>query len=63
MLTKLVNEKQNDWDEHLGAMLFDYRTVYKVSIGHTPFQPMYGLNPFMPINYIVPIRDCYLVNM
>jgi hypothetical protein len=24
---------------------------------------MYGLNPFMPIKYIVPIKDCYLVNM
>jgi hypothetical protein len=22
MLTKLVNENRNDWDEHLGALLF-----------------------------------------
>jgi hypothetical protein len=24
MLTKFVNEKKNEWDEHLGAILFAY---------------------------------------
>jgi hypothetical protein len=37
MLTKLVNEKKNDWDGHLGAIMFTYHTAYKVSRRHTPF--------------------------
>jgi hypothetical protein len=42
-----------DWDEHLSIMLFSYRTAYKIAIGYTPYQLMYGLHPLMPIEYIV----------
>ncbi len=34
-------------------MLFSYRTTYKVAIGYTPYQLVYGLHPLMPIEYIV----------
>jgi hypothetical protein len=53
MLTELVNKKRNDWDEHLGTMLFTYCTTYKVSTRHTPFQLVYGLYPLMLIEYLV----------
>jgi hypothetical protein len=53
MLTKLVNEKKIDWDEHLGAVLFTYYTTYKVNTRHIPFQLVYGLYSLMPIKYIV----------
>jgi hypothetical protein len=43
LFTKLVNENQNDWDEHLSIILLSYRTVFKVGIGRTPFQLVYGL--------------------
>ncbi len=36
LLTKLVNEKKKDWDEHLSTILFSYKTSYKVPIGYTP---------------------------
>jgi hypothetical protein len=54
-LTKLVSENIIDWDEHLSIVLFSYRTTYKVVIGYTPYQLVYGLHPLMPIEYIIPI--------
>lgn len=37
MLTKLVNKKWNDRDEHLNIVLYAYCMTYKVTMGHTPF--------------------------
>jgi hypothetical protein len=34
-------------------MLFSYRFTYKVTIGYTPYQLVYGLHPLMPIVYIM----------
>ncbi len=42
LLTKLVSENRIDWDEHLFTMLFSYRITYKVTIGYTPYQLVYG---------------------
>jgi hypothetical protein len=53
LLTKLVNEKRTNWDEHLSTILFSYRTTYKVVIGYTPYWLVYGLHPLMPIEYIL----------
>ncbi len=36
-------------------MLFSYIMAYKVAIGYTPYQLVYGLHPLMPTKYIVPI--------
>ncbi len=54
-LTKLVSENKTDWDEHLSTLLFSYKIAYKIAIGYTPYQLMYGLHPLMPIKYIVPV--------
>lgn len=48
MLTKLVNEKLNNSDKHLGAILFAYHIAFKVNMRHTPFQLLYGLYLLMP---------------
>ncbi len=37
LLTKLINEKRTDWDEHTSTILFSYKTTYKVAIGYTPY--------------------------
>ncbi len=37
LLTKLVNENRNNWDEHLSTILFSYKIAFKVGTGHTPF--------------------------
>jgi hypothetical protein len=36
-------------------MLFSYTIAYKITIGYTPYQLVYGLHPLMPIEYIVPL--------
>jgi hypothetical protein len=38
LLTKLVNENRNHWDEHLSTILFSYQMAYKVGTSHTHFQ-------------------------
>jgi hypothetical protein len=55
MLTKLVNEKHNDWDEHLGIILYVYCTTFKVSTSHAPFQMFFSFHPIMPMEYFIPI--------
>ena len=53
MLQKLVNDNRTDWDIQLYTVLFSYRTAYKVAMGHSPFELVYGLLPLMPTEYIV----------
>jgi hypothetical protein len=38
----------------MSIVLFSYRTAYKVGIGHTPFQLVYGLHPLLPTEYMLP---------
>jgi len=53
LLTKLVNEKQSDWDEHLHTILYAYRTTFKVTIEHTWYELVYGLHPLMLMEYLL----------
>ena len=54
MLIKLVSERKTDWDQHLPTVLFAYRTTYKVTTHHTPYQLVYGLQPMLPTKYVIP---------
>ena len=40
-LIKVVNSSQDDWDEHLSALLFAYRTSVQKATKLTPFEIMY----------------------
>ncbi len=62
LLTKLINENWNDWDEHLSTLLFSYWTTYKVGTSHTPFQLVYGLHPILPTKYLLAFRPNENVN-
>jgi hypothetical protein len=53
LFTKLVGESKTNWDEHLPIVLFSYETTYKVAIGYTPYQLVYGLHLLMPTKYIL----------
>jgi hypothetical protein len=37
LLTKLVNEKRTNSNEHLSIVLFSYWTTYKVATNYTPY--------------------------
>jgi hypothetical protein len=53
LLTKLVNEKRSDWDNHLHTILYAYRTTFKVTIEHTSYELVYGLHPLMSMGYLL----------
>ena len=44
----LMNQKQNDWDTQLPALLFAYRTSVHSTTGETPFFLNHGRDPVLP---------------
>ena len=52
-----VKEKDEDWDIHLPAVLFAYRTKRHATTGYTPFQLTYGRQAKMPIETIIPVEN------
>jgi hypothetical protein len=38
-------------------VLFSYKIAYKITIGYTPYQLVYGLHPLMPTDYIMPVAS------
>ena len=40
-LVKMVNENQNDWEDHLSAVLFAYRTAQQKATKLSPFEILY----------------------
>ena len=60
MLSKMVNENQNDWDVHLPKALFVYRTAIYDSTGYSPFHVNFGRSPTLPIDIMLgwcPLSD------
>jgi hypothetical protein len=48
MLRAYVNERLDDWDEHLTAVEFAYNRSVHASTGFSPFHLNYGRDPFTP---------------
>ena len=53
-LTKVVEQSRTDWEQKLHSVLWAYRTSYKMSVGTTPFNLVYGLDAIMPIEFLIP---------
>ena len=51
--TKVVEGTRTDWDKKLHFVLWAYRTAYKIAIGITPFNLVFGLNVILPIEFLI----------
>lgn len=52
MLRNYVDERLNDWDQHLAAAEFAYNNSIQASTGFTPFYLNYGDDPCTPISLL-----------
>jgi hypothetical protein len=52
-----VKETDEDWDIHIPAVLFAYRTKRHATTGYTPFQLVYGRQAILPIETIIPVEQ------
>ena len=53
-LSKLVNEKMDNWDEFLPFVQFAYNTSVNATTKCTPFEMMYGRKPRLPLDLLLP---------
>ena len=58
-LSKLVNEEANDWDDHIDAVAFAYRTNVQASTKRTPFELLYGIHATLPAQ----LKDDHAVDL
>ncbi len=56
ILAKLINVNRIDWDAMLFTTLWVYQTTYKVITQFTPFELIYGTQPIMPTEFMVPLK-------
>ncbi|MCO5572576.1 hypothetical protein L7F22_026332 [Adiantum nelumboides] len=49
IITKRVRDRPQDWDKHLTAALWAYRTSFKVFTQFTPYHLVYGQEALLPI--------------
>ncbi|MCO5561276.1 hypothetical protein L7F22_014897 [Adiantum nelumboides] len=49
IITKQTNNRPKDWDRHLNAALWTYRTSFKTTLGYTPYQLVFGKEAILPI--------------
>ncbi|MCO5605765.1 hypothetical protein L7F22_059949 [Adiantum nelumboides] len=49
IITKQANNRPKDWDRHLNAALWAYRTSFKTNLGYTAYQLVFGKEAILPI--------------
>ena len=52
-----VKEQDEDWDIHIPAVLFAYRTKRHSTTGYTSFQLTYGCQAKMLIEALLPVKN------
>jgi hypothetical protein len=59
MLTKYTNRYQSDWDQHINACQFAYRSAINVSTGYSPFYLIHGYEPRLPVDAMIKATEHY----
>ena len=57
LLRGLVSKTQKDWDVKLAHAEFAYNRSPTYATGHSPFEVVYGVNPFVPLDLIPLPKD------
>ena len=52
ILAKVAQEKPQEWQTYIPAVLLAYRTACHASLGDTPFFMLYGRDPWDPLAYL-----------
>ena len=55
VLTKIVSESKIVWGLKLHLVMWAYQVAYKMAIGSTPFNMIYGLDAILPLEFLVPM--------
>jgi hypothetical protein len=53
LLRGLVSKTQKDWDLKLAHAEFAYNRSPTYATGHSPFEVVYGMNPYLPLDLVV----------
>ena len=61
-LSMYVSTHQKDWDRHLSLTLFAYRVAPHATTGESPFYPLYGREPRLPLDASLLLPDSNLSN-
>ena len=56
LLRGLVSKTQKDWDVKLAHADFAYNRAHSVTTSRSPFEVVYGVNPFVPVDLIPLVR-------
>ena len=54
-IKKMLFENKRSWDTKLKFALWDDRVTIKKSIGTSPFQLVYGIDAFFPVQLVTPV--------
>ena len=55
MLRQYIDDHQTDWDVYLPYVMFAYCTAQQETVKHSPFYLLYGREPQMPIDAMLPV--------
>lgn len=62
LLLGLVSKTEKDWDVKLCHAEFAYNRSYSITTTRSPFEIVYGINPFVPLD-LLPFTRGDLVHM
>jgi hypothetical protein len=56
-LSTMIRKDQSDWPKYVESCLFVYRTTLHRALNETPYYLMYGRDPIMPQDLLIPFKE------
>ena len=61
MLGTLPKEKKSEWKNHIGTLVHAYNYTQNSATGFSPYYPMYGRQPHLPVNVTLGLAPCTIM--